>query len=1149
MASSHQLTGCGPSKHLFNGKNYSDWAFRMKVAIEEKELEECIKKPPTEDMTGKLKKKYLQCKLLLVDHICDDQLEYVKDKKSSYDVWLTLKEVFGKSGLKSQLYLRKQLLNMKLPDGGSMEKHFLAFDKIIRELNESGAQLHETDIICHLLLTLPSKYNTVVTVIESLPDSHLNLNLVKRKLLDEEMSRQQQKGEHVSKVKDEPNLSVFHTEHKNSSEGTHDAGKSRKPRFKCYKCGRMGHKKSECKVKFTPQNKSVNYIENNDVTFMVSTDVTSDCSLASSLDDDQIQFIVDSGATDHLVNDDSYFNGGAITLKNPITIAVAKECESLNATKVGTIITTEGKFSNVLFVPNLRHNLLSVKRLESNGFGVKFDKGKISIFRDGKVYIEESSDEKMYTLLFTLVKANVEANALFSIQKCQELWHRRLGHASHDKLKIISKQGLLSDLDSSLDKSEIICETCIKGKQTRSTFKSIPTKTKRVLELVHTDLCGPISPVTHDSKKYVLTFLDDYSHFCVIYLLESKSDVPKHFKEYIEMVTAQFYHGVSRLRCDNGKEFMNKEIMDYCKSKGIQIEPTIPYTPENNGKAERLNRTLLEKARVMISEYNLARELWGEAIFASAYIINRLPTVDQKIPAFLWYGTKPDYTKFKVFGSIAYLHVPKEKRDKLDDKSIKCRMVGYCPNGYRLWDIEGKQILRGRDIIFDESPQMTEISDNPIPDHDIQQDEVSHEETPHTIAESGSNSRTRKRPGWLEDYDTSYLALNTSISDEPSSFQDAMKSDDKIEWLNAMKNEMEALDKNKTWTLVKPPPKTKVIDCKWVFKEKMIDNKVVKHKARLVAKGFQQKYGVNYEEVYAPVARMSTIRTLLSVAVNKSMHVHTMDVKTAFLNGNLEDTVYMKQPEGFSKNPELVCKLNKSLYGLKQSSREWNKVFHDYVLSLGFKQCLSDNCLYILNQESKIVYLLLYVDDITIVSEHFELMNDMKLCLSKKFEMEDLGEIKHFLGLNIDICYDKNTIIIHQKPYIDKILTKFNMTEAKGISTPIEKNLKLNPASSESEITKKPYRELIGCLMYLLNSRPDICFALNYFARFQDKATDEHWTHLKRILRYLKETKDNVLIYNKQEGADAIIGFADADWGADPVDRKSCFTKIGNTYV
>lgn len=210
-------------------------------------------------------------------------------------------------------------------------------------------------------------------------------------------------------------------------------------------------------------------------------------------------------------------------------------------------------------------------------------------------------------MVFTLKECS-EANATCSIQKCLELWHRRLGHALQDKLKMICKQGLLSELGSSQGKSDVICETCVKGKQTRP-FKTNNTITKRVLELVHTDLCGPITPATHNSKKYILMFLDDFTNFCVVYLLESKTDVPKHLKEYMEMVNAQFGHGVSRLRCDNGKEFMNSEIMEYCRSKGICIEPTVPYTPENNGKAECLNCTLLEKGRVMIAEYNMSRAL------------------------------------------------------------------------------------------------------------------------------------------------------------------------------------------------------------------------------------------------------------------------------------------------------------------------------------------------------------------------------------------------------------------------------------------------------------------------------------------------------------------------------------------------------------
>jgi hypothetical protein len=374
--------------------------------------------------------------------------------------------------------------------------------------------------------------------------------------------------------------------------------------------------------------------------------------------------------------------------------------------------------------------------------------------------------------------------------------------------------------------------------------------------------------------------------------------------------------------------------------------------------------------------------------------------------------------------------------------------------------------------------------------------------------------------------------------------------DDWHQWKKAIEDEMESLMKNKTWILTPLPPGRKAISCKWIFRIKKDRNgEIDKYKARLVAKGFSQEKGFDYNETYAPVAKLVTVRILLALANQFNLYVEQMDVKTAFLNGVLEEVIYMKQPEEFQKNESnLVCKLQKSLYGLKQSPRSWNNRFHNFVVQLGFKRSYADYCLYY-SEKDKNVWLLLYVDDILLVGPDKEAIQYLKDKLSKEFDMTDLGQVNHFLGLRIIRDFKNGIIEVDQSVYIQNVLVRFGMGNCKPVSTPMENGLKLSRNEDLKLVTKEPYRELIGCLMYAaLGCRPDITFAVNHFSQYQSAPTDEHWTHLKRILRYLKGSYDKKLVFKRTENPEAIIGYADADWANNIDDRKSVSGYIFKIY-
>jgi hypothetical protein len=398
------------------------------------------------------------------------------------------------------------------------------------------------------------------------------------------------------------------------------------------------------------------------------------------------------------------------------------------------------------------------------------------------------------------------------------------------------------------------------------------------------------------------------------------------------------------------------------------------------------------------------------------------------------------------------------------------------------------------------------------------------------------------RPKLQEKIDPDALMVHChSLVDktEPKNFREAMKREDSDEWLKAMKVENENLKNNETWEEVKPwriPKDALVVDSGWVFKKKVDNEGNILHKARLVARGYTQVPGVHFEETSSPVARYETVRLLISFAAMKGLVVDQVDVVSAFLNGDLAEEIFLKLPKGINTENSGVVKLKKSLYGLKQSGRNWYNKFSKTFLQMGFKQTAVDPCLFVKEEENDLLIVLIYVDDGLIVGPR-EKVDKIKQILFNKFKMKDLGEAKKFLSLEIE--NKENCVTVCQQLFLEKVVEKFGMKDSKIRRTPLNAGTKDLPAKMKEDLFENVnlYQQAVGSLLYLSNgSRPDIAFAVGLLSRKLIEPTKNDWANVKAVISYLNHTKEMKLVYNRK--FEKLEGFCDASF-ADCLDSKS----------
>ncbi|KAL0323577.1 UNVERIFIED_CONTAM: Retrovirus-related Pol polyprotein from transposon TNT 1-94 [Sesamum angustifolium] len=518
------------------------------------------------------------------------------------------------------------------------------------------------------------------------------------------------------------------------------------------------------------------------------------------------------------------------------------------------------------------------------------------------------------------------------------------------------------------------CEACLQGKQHKKPFPSGTSwRTKAVLELIHTDVCGPMRTPSHEQNRYFILFIDDYSRMTWVYFIREKSEVFKVFKKFKNLVEKQSGRSIKVLRSDRGKEYNNSEFDKFCEEEGIEHQTTVSYNPQQNGVSERKNRTVMEMARSMLQEKHLPKAFWAEAVYTAVYLLNRCPTkaVQNITPIEALSGKKPSAKHLRVFGSICYVHIPTEKRHKLEEKTEKGIFLGYSTQskGYRIYNLKTKKLIISRDVEFNEDAmwnwdeEKVERQSVMIPKETPSQQQQ--EEQTKQKWKGGVNKhqdhpeghhhqkRLRKKPRQEgQSFSVIYMKHATSSCWNQRIFETAVKH--KV-WVQAMEEEIKMIEKNNTWELADRP------------KDK-------EHKARLVAKGYSQLPGIDYTETFAPVARLDTIRALIAIAANKKWKIYQMDVKFAFLNDYINEEIYVEQPQGF------IAK-----------------------------------------------------DDLIYTGNNEKMIQDFKEDMMKTFEMSDLGIMHFFLG--IEINQEKEGIFICQRKYTKTLLKKFKMESCKTVTT------------------------------------------------------------------------------------------------------------------
>nr|GEX58051.1 ribonuclease H-like domain, reverse transcriptase, RNA-dependent DNA polymerase [Tanacetum cinerariifolium] len=375
------------------------------------------------------------------------------------------------------------------------------------------------------------------------------------------------------------------------------------------------------------------------------------------------------------------------------------------------------------------------------------------------------------------------------------------------------------------------------------------------------------------------------------------------------------------------------------------------------------------------------------------------------------------------------------------------------------------------------------------------------------------------------------------VEDKPKNYKEASRDQ---KWIEAIKVELDSINRNNTWELTTLPKGHKAIGLKWLFKTKKDANRnIIKHKARLVAKGYIQEHGIDFEEVFAPVARMETIRLLLAITANNKWKVHHLDVKSAFLHRDLKEEVYVTQPEGFIKRQDngKVYRFIKALYGLRQAPSAWNIKLDNTLKSLDFKKCALEQVIYTKTSKDSTLLIGVYVDDLIITGTPKKEIDKFKAQMEENFEMSDLGLLAYYLG--IEVTQTDGDISIKQSAYANKILKEAGMLDCNETLIPMDPGTRLTKVTEGTMVNSTEYRSLIGCLRYLLHTRPDLSYSysVGLLSRFMQERREQHMKAIRQVLRYIKGTKDYRITYMHNEG-NKIHGFSDSSYGVNTQEGK-----------
>lgn len=1182
--------------------NYVSWRFKLNLALKTKDLFSiatgAIEKPAGEANDTNVKawlKQDIDAQSLIGLNVCSSIANKISNCITAKSMLDKIANLYGAKTEVTMETLRRKFFTFEYDESKSAVQNCHEITQLAEELSTNNDPLRESWVMSRILCVLPAKLSHFRTAWDNVPANEKTVErLVQRLRLEDE--RQAETSDQEAH-----NALIVKQNKKRSQSGKQQQQQhEQKSGPYCNRCGQKGHFKKECKNR--PCAKYLEYCktiypcnlcgQKGHFARECSQQGESNKSEGSNQDNRQQNrralmtvgltaaemkdvkkenkakdfWYQDCGATQHMTSRREWFSQ-LVELDQPICISIG-DATKLYGVGVGNIELEafDGqdwvpvRLEDVVYVPKLDFNLFSVGQTLDKGYLQQANSEK-SEFRthEGQIAAVAKREGNLFRMMFRMERTDT-CLAAISIR----VWHERLAHQNIKYVKGILKRHGIEYVD---DWNDYVCEGCAYGKQHRIPHPANLKTAQAPLELVHVDM-GEMNVPSLGGSKYFLLFKDDYSHYRTVYFMKHKDEAARNLEVFTKLVENQFNKRIKCLRSDNGLEIKNSDTRKLLEDLGTFHTFSTAYTPEQNGRIEREMRTVVESARSAIHAKGLNENLWAEAVNYAVFTINQTgtSTVEGKSPAELWFGRKLDVSKLKIFGCECFVLTPEHKRKKLDPKSEKGIFVGYNQNSssYRIYMPQKRNVVSTQDVIFnenkDQAVRRTEIESRMQQDQEDKSEEEeevedeSEEEFHESVSEEAPppqrspqqqtpgrvlrNRSNMKIPARYKDYIMGYLrggnSANTAMIGEIQDISVAAALKD-AKWRRAMKEEFNSLLEMKTWKLVECPEDVKPLTCKWVLREKTNG----KLKARLVARGFEQREGIDYSETFSPVARHASIRLLLSYAASEKLDLIPFDVKTAFLHGDLKETIYMVQPEGFDDGSGRVCELKKSLYGLKQAPKQWNEKISNYLEQIGMVNTDDDPCIYYNHDKS--ILMSLFVDDGLIIGRNRQQVWKMLEDINGRFEITYDREVKtniSYLGMQIKVSDDG--ILVCQSKYTQKIISRMNFGDCNPASTPIEKGMVASPENFTNDVpapANTPYREAIGSLLYLATiTRPDISYAVNYLSRHCSKPLTSHWKMVKRIFQYLKGTV-NFGIHFGGEGD--IVAYTDSDYGGDPETMKS----------
>ena len=1206
---------------MLTATNYTAWVIRMHSNLKVHKVWETIE-PGNDD-----EDKNDVARALILQSIPEKLLLQVGKHATAKKVWDAIKSRHvGADRVKDARLqtLMADFERMKMKDTEKIDDFAGRLSELSTKAEELGSDIEVPKLVKKFLNSLPRK--RFIHIIASL-EQVLDLNntsfediVGRMKAYEERICDEEDHQDDQGKLMFTNSDSQSYQDNWNSSRGRgrfNGRGRGRgrfgysqrdKSKVICYRCDKPGHYAPECPDRLLKLQEAQEDDETNtntqeaeklmihEVVYLNEKNITP--SKFETQSDGSNVWYLDNGASNHMSGNRAYFSkidetiGGKVRFGDDSCIDIKGKGSVLFISK-----NKERKIlADVYFIPGLRSNIISLGQATESGCDVRMREDYLTIHdRDGKLLLNAKRSQNRLYKVFMEFESDKCLQSMVLSESIK--WHARLGHVGMENMRTMIKEGMVIGLPSMTITKET-CSSCLLGKQVRQVFpQSTSFRASQKLELIHGDLCGPITPATAAHKRYIFVLIDDYSRYMWSILLKEKGEAFEKFRLFKKTVEQETGFTIKTFRTDRGGEFLSKEFQTFCDDFGIQRHLTAPYTPQQNGVVERRNRTLMEMTRSILKHMSVPNYLWGEAVRHATYLINRVGTrvLAGKTPYEAFKGRKPNIEHLRVFGCIGYTKTENAHLKKLDDRSRVLVHLGTEPGSkaYRLLDPTNRRIIVSRDVVFDErkrwrwnnvtsedenNPGMFEVSLEEFGNNGLREvevateNEVVEEETEEDNGENDNNDgfeegesypsnetenmvdqvqeqtqpvlrvsqRHVSKPKYLEDYilladvESEYLLL--AINEEPWNYNEAKESK---EWRDACEEEISSIEKNKTWNLVELPIGVKPIGLKWVFKIKRnSDGSINKFKARLVAKGYVQRHGVDFDEVFAPVARIETIRFIIALAASNGWEVHHLDVKTAFLHGELKETVYVTQPEGFTvKGSEnKIYKLNKALYGLRQAPRAWNNKLNKILKELDFVKCSKEPSLYRKQEGVHFLLVAVYVDDLLVTGSNLRMILEFKKGMATKFEMSDLGLLTYYLG--IEVLQHSDGIILKQERYAGKILEETKMNECNAVHIPMDSGLKLSKAQEEKDIDATEYRRIIGCLRYLLHTRPDLSYSVGVLCWYMQEPKESHGAALKQVLRYLKGTQGLGLSFTRGTEAE-LVGYSDSSHNVDEDDGRS----------